>query len=113
MRMPPLIDDYAALEAGVAEPPAALLEVEVLDLDALTQQIDDASVPVLAPPERPTSPTESRDELRVGPRLLRLVGSGDVAAAARPASAAVGVQDRLLMTGPASAICQPRAPSRR
>jgi multiple sugar transport system substrate-binding protein len=54
MRIPPPIDDYAALEAAVAGPLKQLLEVEVPDLDALTQQIDDASQAVLAPPEQPT-----------------------------------------------------------
>ena len=43
MRIPPLIGNYAELEAAVAEPLKALLEVEVPDLDALTQQIDEAS----------------------------------------------------------------------
>jgi multiple sugar transport system substrate-binding protein len=60
MRIPPLIEDYQALEEAVAAPIRQLLEVEVLDLDALTQEIDDASQTVLAP-EEPTdseSPTE-------------------------------------------------------
>ena len=62
MRIPPLIDNYAELEAAVADPLKALLEVEVPDLDALTQQIDDASVPVLAPPEETESPSEESSD---------------------------------------------------
>jgi multiple sugar transport system substrate-binding protein len=62
MRIPPLIDNNGALEAAVAEPLKELLEVEVPDLDALTQQIDEASVPVLAPEEATESPTEESSE---------------------------------------------------
>ncbi len=62
MRTPPLIENFAELEAAVAEPLRALLEVEVPDLDALTQQIDDASVPVLAPPEESESPSEESSD---------------------------------------------------
>ena len=63
MQIPPLIDNNAELEAAVAGPLQALLEVEVPDLDALTQQIDDASVPVLAPDDATESPDdESSDE---------------------------------------------------
>jgi hypothetical protein len=42
----------------VAGPLQEMLEVEVPDLDALTQEIDDASVPVLAPDEASESPSE-------------------------------------------------------
>jgi multiple sugar transport system substrate-binding protein len=51
MRIPPLIGNGAELESAVAEPLKALMEVEVPDLDALTEQIDTASQAVLAPPE--------------------------------------------------------------
>jgi multiple sugar transport system substrate-binding protein len=54
MRIPPLIDDMPALESAVEEPLKQLLEVEVPDLDALTEQIDAASQGELAP-----APTES------------------------------------------------------
>jgi multiple sugar transport system substrate-binding protein len=57
MRIPPLIDDAAALDAAVADPIKQLLEVEVPDLDALTEQIDEASRTVLAPPEESESPS--------------------------------------------------------
>lgn len=59
MRIPPLIDNGAELEAAVAPSLKALLEVEVPDLDALTQQIDEASQAVLAPPEPSESPSGS------------------------------------------------------
>jgi multiple sugar transport system substrate-binding protein len=62
MRIPPLIDNYADLEAAVADPLQQLLEVEVPDLDALTQEIDDASVPVLAPDEATESPSEDSSD---------------------------------------------------
>lgn len=58
MRIPPLIDDVAALEAAVALPLQQVLEVEVLDLDLLTEQIDLASQAVLAPPEETTDGSE-------------------------------------------------------
>jgi multiple sugar transport system substrate-binding protein len=58
MRIPPLIDDAAALDAAVADPIKQLLEVEVPDLDALTQEIDEASQTVLAP-EETESPSSS------------------------------------------------------
>jgi multiple sugar transport system substrate-binding protein len=61
MRIPPLIGNVAELEAAVADPLKALLEVEVPDLDALTQQIDDASVPVLAPEETESPSDDSSD----------------------------------------------------
>jgi len=62
MRIPPLIGNVAELEAAVADPLKALLEVEVPDLDALTQEIDDASVPVLAPEEATESPSAESSE---------------------------------------------------
>lgn len=55
MRIPPLVGNVTELEAAVADPLKQLLEVEVPDLDALTEQIDLASQQVLAPEE----PTES------------------------------------------------------
>jgi multiple sugar transport system substrate-binding protein len=61
MRIPPLIGDYHALEEAVSGPIRQLLEVEVPDLELLTEQIDEASRTVLAPPEEPTdsaSPSE-------------------------------------------------------
>jgi len=62
MRIPPLIANPTELEAAVADSLKALLEVEVPDLDALTQQIDEASLPVLAPDETTESPSaESSD----------------------------------------------------
>ena len=50
-------------EAAVADPLKAMLEVEVPDLDALTQHIDEASQGVLAPPdtESPSPSEESPD----------------------------------------------------
>jgi multiple sugar transport system substrate-binding protein len=59
MRIPPLFDNYPELEAAVAEPLQEMLEVEVPDLDALAQEIDDASVPVLAPDEATESPSDA------------------------------------------------------
>jgi multiple sugar transport system substrate-binding protein len=63
MRIFPLLDDLPALEAAVAEPLKELMEVEVPDLDALTEQIDLASQGVLAPPtESPSADdTDSGD----------------------------------------------------
>jgi multiple sugar transport system substrate-binding protein len=63
MRIPPLIGNPAELEAAVADPLRAMLEVEVPDIDALTQQIDDASKAVLSPPEESESPSaDSSDQ---------------------------------------------------
>jgi len=65
MRVPPLIDDYNTLEGAVADPIRQLLEVEVPDLDLLTEQIDEASQTVLAPPEDPSdsaSPSEDASD---------------------------------------------------
>ena len=59
MRIPPLIGNSPSLEAAVGGPLRQLLEVEVPDLDALTQEIDDASQTVLAPEEADSeSPSE-------------------------------------------------------
>jgi len=57
MRIPPLVSDFSTLEDAVAEPLAELMTVEVPDLDALTEQIDLASQPVLAPPGESESPS--------------------------------------------------------
>jgi multiple sugar transport system substrate-binding protein len=62
IRISPLIEDTAALEAAVADPIKQLMEVEVLDLDALTEEIDLASQTVLAPPEETESPSEGASE---------------------------------------------------
>ena len=59
MRIPPLIANGAELEAAVEDPLRELLEVEVPDLDALTEQIDQASRAVLAPPEPDASESPS------------------------------------------------------
>ena len=59
MRIPPLISNFADLEAAVSEPLKELMEVEVPDLDLLTEQIDEASQTVLAPPEDSESPSPS------------------------------------------------------
>jgi multiple sugar transport system substrate-binding protein len=57
MRIPPLLSNLAELEAAVSDPLKQMMEVEVLDLDLLTEQIDEASQAVLAPPEDPDSPS--------------------------------------------------------
>lgn len=49
IRIPPLIEDFAALEEAVAAPIRELLEVELPDLEELTERIDEASRTVLAP----------------------------------------------------------------
>jgi multiple sugar transport system substrate-binding protein len=61
MRIPPLLSNFASLEAAVALPLKELLEVEVPDLDLLTEQIDEASQSVLAPPEDSESPSPDDD----------------------------------------------------
>ncbi len=61
MRVPPLIDNGADLEAAVAPSLKALLEVEVPDLDALTDQIDEASQAVLSPPDPEDTASPSDD----------------------------------------------------
>jgi multiple sugar transport system substrate-binding protein len=63
LRIPPLLSNIAGLEAAVTVPLKQLLEVEVPDLDLLTEQIDEASQTVLAPPEDSESPSdESSDD---------------------------------------------------
>jgi multiple sugar transport system substrate-binding protein len=63
MRIPPLLSNFADLEAAVTEPLKQLMEVEVPDLDLLTEQIDEASQTVLAPPEDSESPsTDDSDD---------------------------------------------------
>jgi multiple sugar transport system substrate-binding protein len=63
MRIPPLISNFADLEAALTDPLKQLMEVEVPDLDLLTEQIDEASQTVLAPPEESESPSdESSDD---------------------------------------------------
>ena len=57
MRIPPLISNFADLEAAVSDPLKQLMEVEVPDLDLLTEQIDQASQTVLGPPEDSESPS--------------------------------------------------------
>ena len=57
MRIPPLLSNFADLEAAVIEPLKQLMEVEVPDLDLLTEQIDEASQTVLAPPGGLESPS--------------------------------------------------------
>ena len=62
MRIPPLLSNLADLEAAVAEPLKQLMEVEVPDLDLLTEQIDEASQTVLAPPEDSESPSPDESD---------------------------------------------------
>ncbi len=62
MRIPPLISNFADLEAAVTDPLKQLMEVEVPDLDLLTEQIDEASQTVLAPPEDSESPSDESSE---------------------------------------------------
>jgi multiple sugar transport system substrate-binding protein len=61
VRIPPLIGNGAELESAVAGPLEEMMEVEVPDLDALTQQIDDASKTVLAPPASESPSGDSSD----------------------------------------------------
>ena len=61
IRIPPLLSNSAELEAAVALPLKELLEVEVPDLDLLTEQIDEASQTVLAPPEETESSSPDDD----------------------------------------------------
>ena len=58
MRIPPPISNFGDLEDAVSEPLKELMEVEVPDLDLLTEQIDEASLPVLAPPDESESPSQ-------------------------------------------------------
>lgn len=61
MRIPPLLSNFGDLEAAVSGPLKQLMEVQVPDLDLLTQQIDEASLTVLAPPEPDGSASPSDD----------------------------------------------------
>jgi multiple sugar transport system substrate-binding protein len=63
MWIPPILSNFADLEAAVSEPLKQLIEVEVPDLGLLTEQIDEASQTVLAPPEDSASPSgDSSDD---------------------------------------------------
>jgi multiple sugar transport system substrate-binding protein len=57
MRLMPLIESYAALEKAVAPRLRELLSVPILDLDALTEAIDEAARRVLAPATESESPS--------------------------------------------------------
>jgi multiple sugar transport system substrate-binding protein len=56
MRLLPLLDSYDELERAAAPGLRDLLSVPILDLDALTEAIDEASRPVLAPETESPSP---------------------------------------------------------
>lgn len=60
--VPPLLDDEAALEDAVEPAIELLLSVEILDIDALTEQIDLASQTVLSPEPPTEDPSESPTE---------------------------------------------------
>lgn len=62
LRIPPLLDDVTALEDAVAPSLKELLEVEVPDLDALTEQIDEASRTVLSPEDSDEESEEESEE---------------------------------------------------
>ena len=57
MHVPPLLDSFAALEKSVAASLLELVNVPVLDLDVLTQEIDDESRTVLDPESPSPSPS--------------------------------------------------------
>jgi multiple sugar transport system substrate-binding protein len=57
MHVPPLLDSFAALEKSVAASLLELVNVPVLDLDVLTQEIDDESRAVLDPESPSPSPS--------------------------------------------------------
>lgn len=59
MQVPPLLDDWNALEAAVADNLDLLLTSTVPDVEGLTTQIDEDSRAVLDPPEPSTSPSPS------------------------------------------------------
>ena len=80
MRIPPLLSNPADLEAAVAEPLKQLMEVEVPDLDLLTEQIDEASQTVLAPPEDSESPSPD-DSTTTRPRPAQARPAGCPASA--------------------------------
>ena len=56
MVLQPLIDDYPALERAVEGSLRQMFRAPVLDLDALTTQIDEDSRPVLDPDYEPETP---------------------------------------------------------
>lgn len=65
--LPPLIDDLGRVEAAVQPGLEQLVYgVGVLDLEAITDQIDEASRAVLSPPEPSESPAESPGESSSG-----------------------------------------------
>ena len=57
--VPPLLDDEAALQEAVEPGIEMLLNVEILDIELLTTQIDEASQTVLSPEEPTESPSGS------------------------------------------------------
>ena len=57
--VPPLLDDEAALQEAVEPGIEMLLNVEILDIEVLTTQIDEASQTVLSPEEPTESPSGS------------------------------------------------------
>ncbi len=62
MVVPPLLDDYTALEAAVAESLRLMLSITVPDLEAITTQIDEQSRAVLDPELASPSATPSEGE---------------------------------------------------
>jgi len=62
MRIPPLLGSYSELEAAVDGPIEQLLTVELPDLDALTDEIDEASRTVLAPDEESEESSDGSDD---------------------------------------------------
>jgi multiple sugar transport system substrate-binding protein len=62
MVLQPLIDDYPALERAVGGSLRQLLRTPVLDLDALTTQIDEDARPLLDPDYEPEDPEGSESE---------------------------------------------------
>ena len=115
MRIPPLhrATSPSSRGGGRASRSRQLLEVEVLDLDALTEQIDEASQTVLAPPEA-TRSRRARGRLATDRLGLR---SGSLGSAARSAGSGArpggwsASRMAWVTTGPASSTCQGRAPS--
>jgi len=66
MVVPPLLDDYTALEAAVADSLRLMLSVTVPDLEAITTQIDEQSRTVLDPELASPSPSEGASETASG-----------------------------------------------
>ena len=62
MVLQPLIDDYPALERAVQGSLRQLLRTPVLDLEALTTQIDEEARPLLDPDYEPEEPGDSESE---------------------------------------------------